>query len=80
MNAELRDLGSYKTAARFLKITCVVCSILTAIGAFLAGTEKTVLFVPPQHNRAVGLAFLAVPAAAGVSMSIFGHGLKAGKK
>jgi hypothetical protein len=56
-DAELRDLGSYKTAIRFLKITWVSCSILTAIGAFLAGTDKTVLFIPPHHNSAVGLAF-----------------------
>jgi hypothetical protein len=38
--AEVRDLGSYRTSARYLRITCIACSLLTAVGAFLAGTEK----------------------------------------
>ncbi|MDR1038138.1 MAG: hypothetical protein LBT40_16705 [Deltaproteobacteria bacterium] len=74
--ADLSDLGSYKTSAGYLRITCIGCSLLTAAGTYLAGTEKPVWFFPPEHNGTSGLVFVLASVAFGVFISIFGRASK----
>ncbi|MDR1165017.1 MAG: hypothetical protein LBO66_03935 [Deltaproteobacteria bacterium] len=74
---KLKDLGGYKTSARYLKIACLLCSLLTAAGAFFAGYDKPIVFfIPPQSNGAAGLLLLMGSILVGVVMSIFGGASK----